>query len=469
MEKRLLKVVLRELRYQLEIGNLRRSSMYNDDHGYFWEAKVNAFAKVAVEVFESTKNYPAVRLRMADFLRRDLSAKSLSTKLLLTMLEESQLDMNGKSKLASFLHADDRFAESIGLLEGMIKEQPSYVGPREQLIYAYFRTNQKKKSEALLKESVKRFKSTEGEWTAKRISSMASAASKSEHHKVVVELYRELIALRTSGQSPGQHTEDQTLAGYFTFLSKALGQLHEYDSAIDAACSAILHVGTDQERLRKALDNLVEVLGNVDDLSKFVTRLDAEEKATGVINPVVRKALGKVLVSRGKWKDALVHLSIAVDLRPRDGELYEMVIECHDKLKNRDAALQQLIAWIEVDRRSIEKYELLAKRLEGNAAKERAYTSMVEMLPNESAGHARLASVREAQNDWEAAIEHWKRVSEIRSLEPTGLLQLASAQINADKKQDAKATIKQLESKQWPDRFEDVQKEIQALRVRTGW
>jgi hypothetical protein len=468
LEDRVLKIVVRELRYQLEIGNFRNSAMYNDNHTYFWVEKKSEFAAVAIEVFKTNKDHLKVRLRMADFLRRDLGARQQSTQLLLTMLGQSQLDMNGKSKLTSFLHADGRFADSIELLESMMKEQPSYIGPRQQLTYAYYRTNQNKKAVDLLMKSVKQIKSMDGEWTVRNISSLADAAFKIEHHKVVVELHRELIALRTTDHTPGQYVEDQTLVGYFTTLSQSYSSLRQHDKAIDTACSAILHVGTDQERLQKSLDNLIDVLANVSDLTKFVTRLDADEEETGVINPFVRKALGKVQVDRGNWEAALVHLRIAVDLRPRDGELHELIIKCFDKLKDPAAALQQLVAWIETDRRSVDKYEQLAKRLDGETAKERAYTSMVEMLPNETDGHSRLATVRESQKDWGAAIEHWKRVSEIRSLEPTGLLQLANAQIKAGKKREAKESVKQLESKQWPDRFENLPEKIQALRKRAG-
>jgi hypothetical protein len=52
------------------------------------------------------------------------------------------------------------------------------------------------------------------------------------------------------------------------------------------------------------------------------------------------------------------------------------------------------------------------------------------MQPLESESHTLLAEIRQQQNRWPEAIEHWQRVAEIRSLEPTGLLKLAEAQLH---------------------------------------
>jgi hypothetical protein len=85
------------------------------------------------------------------------------------------------------------------------------------------------------------------------------------------------------------------------------------------------------------------------------------------------------------------------------------------------------------------------------------------MLPAESESHAMLAEIRQEQNRWSDAIHEWQRVSEIRKLEPTGLLKLAAAQIHQKEWQAAIETIRKLRAREWPSRFDNVENDIQAL------
>jgi len=119
-----------------------------------------------------------------------------------------------------------------------------------------------------------------------------------------------------------------------------------------------------------------------------------------------------------------------------------------------------------LSRRDIERYRDLGRRLEalerpGEA--ERAYTSIVEVLPNESESHALLAEIRQEQDRWPDAIAHWEQVARIRALEPTGLLKLAAAQIHERRWDDAARTVDELKSRSWPPRFRSVQSEVRNL------
>ena len=51
----------------------------------------------------------------------------------------------------------------------------------------------------------------------------------------------------------------------------------------------------------------------------------------------------------------------------------------------------------------------------------------------------------------------------VRSIEPTGYLKLAAAQIHEKQWPAARDTIKMLTGKTWPTRFGDVQQQAQAL------
>ena len=84
---------------------------------------------------------------------------------------------------------------------------------------------------------------------------------------------------------------------------------------------------------------------------------------------------------------------------------------------------------MQLSRRDIKLYQDLGKRYDslGNAKEtERAYTSIVEVQPNESESHAMLADIRQHQNRWSEAADCWQQVAKIRALEPTGLLKLAA-------------------------------------------
>ncbi len=65
-----------------------------------------------------------------------------------------------------------------------------------------------------------------------------------------------------------------------------------------------------------------------------------------------------------------------------------------------------------------------------------------------------LAEIRQRQNQWDQAIDHWQRVAEIRALEPTGLLKLGNAQLHEKQHAAARRTIDRLRGTQWPARFD---------------
>ena len=94
---------------------------------------------------------------------------------------------------------------------------------------------------------------------------------------------------------------------------------------------------------------------------------------------------------------------------------------------------------------------------------ERAYTAIVEMQPNESESHTMLAEIRQEQDRWNDAINHWRRVADLRALEPTGLISLAKAQLHEKQWDAAGETIRKLRQRSWPSRFDRADTEIRNL------
>jgi predicted Zn-dependent protease len=125
-----------------------------------------------------------------------------------------------------------------------------------------------------------------------------------------------------------------------------------------------------------------------------------------------------------------------------------------------------LLAAVSLSPRNLELFKDLGaryERLEQPEAAERARTGLVEAMPNESEGHAMLAEIRQAQNSWPDAIYQWQRVAAIRSLEPTGLLNLAKAQVHEKQWANARESARKLLAREWPSRFGDIHNQATAI------
>ena len=95
---------------------------------------------------------------------------------------------------------------------------------------------------------------------------------------------------------------------------------------------------------------------------------------------------------------------------------------------------------------------------------ERAYTSMVEVKPNEAESHRRLAKVRQAQRRYGDAVVQWHQVVRVRRLEPDGWLALASAQIEARQFDGAHKTLKHVVDTVWEARFKNAKSRAHDLQ-----
>jgi tetratricopeptide (TPR) repeat protein len=279
------------------------------------------------------------------------------------------------------------------------------------------------------------------------------------YYVAVIDLHKKTHPPRSSG--------DGTLSEYYTCLARAQAGLKDTPKAVDAASAAIVSWGMSRRNRTQALETLKQVLRESSDLGAFVARLDREAKKTGLVNPVVRKAVGQVYFDAEKYQLAAVQLQQAFEAQPNDAETLQLLKDCHDRLGNKEGVIVQLLHTLQLTRRDIKLYQELGRRLEALQRPheaERAYTSIVEVLPHESEGHALLAEVRQGQKRWEEAIAHWEQVAQIRALEPEGLLKLAEAQIHARHWDQAGATLHKVTSRAWAPRFGDIASRVQSLK-----
>jgi tetratricopeptide (TPR) repeat protein len=263
----------------------------------------------------------------------------------------------------------------------------------------------------------------------------------------------------------GRGVGNGVLSNYYSQASQAYAGLGNTKKAVDMASGAVVSWGPTHGQRASALESLVNVLVAAPDLAAFAADLDKEK----LQSTVVRKSVGKAFIKKNDHARAALHLLLAAELQPDDAETQQLLLSCFDALGDGEKAIGQLLSAVETSRRDVKLFADLGSRytkLNRPGEAERAFTSIVEMLPNETESHTMLAEVREKQARWREAIAHWERVASLRSLEPTGLVKLAGAQIQANDWDAATATVNKLRAQSWPPRFNEVQQQTRDLEKK---
>ncbi|MDY3561130.1 VIT domain-containing protein [Gemmata sp. JC673] len=462
LEPRLLKLVLAELRRDLRSRAVRSRTGYDKRYSYFWTDKGDEFARIAEEVLAEQKGSGAAAEYVAEYLFWGLPHEAKAVAVLLAAYEQKLLSESGRSLLADYLHRRERFAESVPVLVALVADHPDQIGYRTRLMRAYFRTGRHAELHALLKATDAHFHEKD-RWTESALAAVAYNCLENRLFEQAVTYYQELIPKRQGGTAR-RGTGDSELSRYYTEAARAYAALGKTREAVDMASGAVMTWGPRHEQRERALAAVVEVLAGAPDLAGYLAWLDREPLQSAVI----RKAVGRAFIQKNDHARAVPHLRLAAELQP-DSSTYELLLACLDKIGLQTEAVQLLLDAVEVSRRDVKLYEQLGRRyaqLDRPAEAERAYTSIVEALPNESEGHALLAEVRERQGRWADAVAHWERVAELRALEPTGLLRLGAAQVEAKAFAAATGTLKKLRSRTWPQRFNEVDKQIRELQQK---
>ena len=465
LEDRLLKIVLDELRRDLQSRQQRNRVMYYRHHSYYWREKEAEFRRVAEEVYAQRRQSGAAVQYIADYLFRGLDHHDRAIEMLLIAHRQKLLDENGQSKLVQYLHERSRYGESIAILQPMVELRPDNMQYRVWLMHAYFRTNRPAELLALLKQTDEYFHE-KGRWTESPMASLAQSCLQNHLYEQSAAYYEELIPLHQRTQ-PRRGIGNGTLSSYYRSMSQAYAGLGNTAKAVDAACGAIVSWGPTHKNRREALEALRQVLRAAADLDGYVAELDKQCEETGLHNPIVRKSLGTVYLEKELYEKALTQLKLACEVQPNDTETHRQLVACYDKQGDKEGAVRQLLASIQLSRRDINLYRDLGGRLNGlrrGEEVERAYTSIVEMLWGESEGHTMLAEIRQEQDRWDDAIGHWRQVARIRALEPTGLLKLAAAEIHQSQWDTAAETLRKLGAQGWPSRFGDVHSQVRNLQ-----
>jgi hypothetical protein len=448
LEQPLLAIVVGELKKDLSTRQVRSRQMYDRHWSNYWSEKEADLARAADEVWAEEKQSSAACQYIAEYLFSGLDHYSRAIEILLDAHRREVLDEGGQAKLVEYLRSQNRFAETISILEPLVQRRSDNLQYRVWLMNGYFKVGKRDQLGKLLKETHNYFHK-DNRWNEQAMAMLGRSCLENEIYQPSVDYLAEAIAVHQR-TAPRRGIGDGTLSGYYGDQARAFAGLKKTPEAVDAAAAAVVAWGNNVVNRNQALEALRAVLRAAPDLNVYVVQLDKRVADTHEENPILRKAIGEV------YRDK--QLLIAAEVQPNDTETYQALLACYDRLNDQQGAIEQIFAWRQAVPRDVKLYEDLGKRLEkvGQAAEvERAYTSIVEVLPNESESHQLLAEIRQRQDRWAEAGEQWRQVVRIRSLEPTGLLGLAEVLIHQRQFVEAGEVLKELKQKSWPPRFQN--------------
>lgn len=465
LEPRLLKIVVRALRHELTTGQRRSGYFFRNHYSYFWKAKVKDFARVAEEVLKERPDSPRTVERVSNYLWGGLEHFRRAIEIRLIAHRKGLVSEANLYQLVQWLHHRSRWAEAIPILEPLVIESPDVMKYRTMLLRSYARSSRPEQRDELLAQIDEHFRGG-GRWKESNISQLASMCVEVTLDAAAVKYYGELIPLAQRSR-PNRGIGEGTVSEYYRRLSQSHARLGNTREAVDAASGAIIAWGPRHDRRRSAVNQMKSAIQQAKMLDAYVEFLDDQLAESGQDSPMIRRMIGEVYASRGKHEAAIAQLKLAAELQPFDQQTHAALVKSYDALKNSKAATDQILTQLNFDRHNLELYKELAKRLKGDEQQsERAVTTLVEAAPKEAEHHEALAVIRQEQNRWADAIEHWKHVAALRALEPNGLLKLAESQIHEKRWSAARSTIGKLKAREWPSRFSNVEGQIQKLEKR---
>lgn len=463
LDAQVLKLAIERLKRDLRMGEGGNQHIYHLGYEHFWKEKAPDYARAAEEVLNESRGSGRRAMDVANYLRNGVGMMPRAIEILLIAHKQGTLEESSQAELIRWLHESNRYGEMIPLLEPLVAMRPDNINYRTELMVAYHRSQRPEQLAELTQKTHEYFHDM-GRWTEGSVAQFARGCLGTDQWEKAKIYFTEAIVLHQRA-NPASGINDGTLSDYYQHLARVEARLNHTPEAVTAASAAIVCWHARHEHRRYALDALRDVLRSAQNLDGYVTYLDAESVKTGQDSPIIRKLTGRIYKERNEHAKAITQFKLALQLQPNDTETHQFLIASYDATQNAAAATRQLLQLIDLNQHDLTLYQQLAQRMKDNEPEaERAATSIIESAPNESENHTAMAELRQQQNRWGEAIPHWQQVSELRRLEPTGLLKLAEAQIHEKQWPGAKQTIQKLQRTAWPSRFNDVENQTRRLQ-----
>ncbi|HKD38550.1 MAG TPA: hypothetical protein VKB78_17180, partial [Pirellulales bacterium] len=316
LEPRVLKLTIRELKRDLRTGDRRAPDIYFVGHPYYWAVKADDFAKAADEVYREHKSSGRRVMYVAQYLWGGLLRHPRAIEMLLVAHRDGILDEAEQMQLVEYLQLANRYGESIAILEPLVKFNPRAMNYRTRLMAAYFRSQRPDQLSQLVAETDKFFHN-EGLWNEGNIAEFGRGALECKLYENAVGYLKEAISLHQRA-NPGAGLGDAGLSTMYQQLADAYSGLGKTKEAVDAASGSIVCWGPHYTQRADAIKKLNDVLAAAKDLDAYVKQLDEETANSKQDIPIIRKALGQVYQSRGKFDKAIAQLQSAAQLQPND-------------------------------------------------------------------------------------------------------------------------------------------------------
>jgi predicted Zn-dependent protease len=433
-----------------------------------WRGKFDDFAKAAEVVLNERRDIGHAVARIARFFHNDLQHRDRANQILTDARRRGVLSSRGEATLADYLVEAGRPTTAIDVLKPLVEKHPDDMHYRARLLVASCRAGCAAQLVPIAR-AAEAYCREHHFWDQNEITTLAKACLDAKLYALAAEYYGQAISLRLRDESRG--IGDEKLTRYYLAQAKAYAHCKQTDKAVEAAASAVVCWPSGENQRSATLLTLHNVLRRAPDFNDYVAKYEKRTRADGTDSPLLRKAIADVYYRRYDNRKALEHYQNARQLQPGDDAILKSIQKCHDRLGETAKAIDALLARTRLNRERLDLYETIANRcrtLGRDIDAERALTSIVEAMPNEAKSHTRLAQIRQKQDRWADAADHWREVVRIRSLEPTGLLKLAEAQIHLKRRKQAAKTLEKLRTTKWPKRFRNVPAKIKRLEERLG-
>lgn len=486
LERRLLALVEAEMRRDFSSRRARSRMFYSrgarvsyvDEHGHrhhhqsaFWAARKDVFLKIANEAIERAEDEDAVAYHTAQYLWHGLEESRRAIDVLAELHGRGKLSVRGRRQLGYWLKDVGRWSEALTVLMPLSDDSPSDLEIRRWIMQCAFRTEQNDLLRKTLADAEQWLRDN-GRDGGDDLAQLAAECNHTHLPNDAVRLFKEAINLRTRGEMKVRN--DGTLASWYRGLSKAYSTLGRTGDAIDAAAGAVVCWPRNSKNRRDSLDRLVLVMARAKDLDSWVAKFEEELADKNMENPLMRRAIARAYMKLARPKDAARHADLALEASPDDMALHDLAIKAWDAVGKaaRRTALDRVLAAARAKVREPHRWIESGNRLEAlgdEGEAERAWTTAVEMMTDDTAGYVALAGVRERQKQFTDALALWRRVDALRPKQPEGLLGIANMQISLRKGAEAQETIDRLKSTDWKLRPADFDERLKSLqeRVRT--